>query len=122
MFSETLYADITLHAGATLTIGKEHEERAIYLLSGRVEIAGESFAPGEMLVLKPDTAFDVKARRGHAFGFDRAAASMDGPRHIWWNFVSSDKDRIEQAKADWREHRFAKVPGDEQEFIPLPDA
>ena len=120
VFSETLYVDIALSAGATLSVGTEHEERAIYPLSGQVEIDGDTFAPGGMLVLKPDVAFDVKAIEDTHLVLIGGAA-MDGPRHIWWNFVHSDKERIEQAKADWRENRFAKVPGDEEEFIPLPD-
>ena len=120
VFSETLYADVTLRAGATLTVGTEHEERAIYPLSGEVEIDGDTFAPGGMLVLKPNVTFDIKAAKDTHLVLIGGAA-MDGPRHIWWNFVHSDKERIAQAKADWREKRFPPVPGDEHEFIPLPD-
>ena len=120
VFSETLYADIIMETGSSLDIGKEHEERALYLLSGQVEIAGENFSPGEMLVLKPGIAPNVRATQDTHFVLI-GGARMDGSRHIWWNFVSSDKDRIEQAKADWREGRFAKVPGDEAAYIPLPE-
>lgn len=120
VFSDTIYADVTLDAGATLGIAKEHEERAIYPLSGRIEIAGTAFAPGGLLVLKPGLRVDVKAvEKAHLVVI--GGAKMDGPRHIWWNFVSSDKERIARAKADWRAGRFATVPGDEEEFIPLPD-
>lgn len=120
VFSETLYADLKLDAGASCAVEKEHEERAIYLLSGRVEIAGRSFEPGAMLVLKPDTRIDVTARADTHMVLI-GGARIDGPRHIWWNFVSSRRERIERAKADWREGRFATVPGDDEEFIPLPE-
>jgi len=119
VFSDTLYVDVALDAGASLPLGPEHEERALYPISGDVEIAGETFQPGSMLVLKPDTDVTIRAvteARLVVIG----GARMEGPRHIWWNFVSSRKERIEQAKADWREGRFPKVPGDD-EFIPLPD-
>lgn len=120
VFSETVYVDIKLDRGAVLEIDQQHEERAIYLLSGNLEIAATQFAPGPMLVLKDNATILIKAiDNAHLvlLGGER----MDGPRHIWWNFVSSEKERIEQAKAAWREGRFAKVPGDEVEFIPLPD-
>jgi hypothetical protein len=119
VYSDTLYADVRLAAGAVLDVGKEHEERALYLLAGKVEIAGQEFAPGEMLVLKPDIEPNVKAVQDTHLVLI-GGARMDGPSHVWWNFVSSSKERIEQAKADWREGRFLKVPGDEVEFIPLP--
>lgn len=121
VFSETVYVDITLERGATLEIGKEHEERALYLLSGNIEIAGSRYAPGCMLVLHNNNAPIIKALES-AHLILLGGASMDGPRYLWWNFVSSDKERIEQAKADWQEGRFTKVPGDEIEFIPLPDS
>lgn len=120
VFSETLYVDLRLSAGASCDVEKDHEERAIYLLSGRVEIAGQIFEPGAMLVLKPDTRIAVMAHEDTHLVLI-GGAKVDGPRHIWWNFVSSSKERIEQAKADWREGRFAKVVGDEEEFIPLPE-
>ncbi len=120
VFSDTLYADATLTAGATLSVGKEHEERAVYLISGEIEIAGAIFGLGEMIVLKPGLPIDIKATVDtHLILI--GGATVDGPRHIWWNFVSSHKDRIEQAKEDWRAGRFAKVVGDEEEFIPLPE-
>jgi len=119
VFTETLYADIRIDAGATLTLPDEHEERGVYVLSGKVEIDGDGFEPGTMLVLRPGSPVDIRATDAThlmAVGGD----SADGPRHIWWNFVSSSKERIEQAKADWKAGRFASVP-DETEFIPLPD-
>jgi redox-sensitive bicupin YhaK (pirin superfamily) len=118
-FSETLYADIALAADASLPIPAEHEERAIYLIDGTVEIAGEAFAPGRLLVLRPTAEITVTSRTAARLML-LGGAPMDGPRHIWWNFVSSSADRIEQAKADWKAGRFPPVAGD-TEFIPLPE-
>jgi len=117
---ETMFADVHLAAGATLPIDASHEERALYLVSGTLDIAGDRFAPGQLLVFKPGDKVTVKAVTD-AHLVICGGAPMDGPRHIWWNFVSSRKERIEQAKADWKAGHFAKVPGDEIEFIPLPE-
>ena len=116
---DTLFADVALDAGASLPLDAETEERAIYLVSGEVEIAGDRFAPGRLLVFKPGDRITVTATSAARLAVVGGAA-MDGPRHIWWNFVSSRKERIEQAKADWKAGRFDTVPG-ETEFIPLPD-
>jgi len=117
---ETLFADATLAAGTSLPIDADTEERAIYLISGEVEIAGDRFSAGRLLVLRPGDRITVSAVTDARFVI-LGGAAMDGPRHIWWNFVSSRKERIEQAKADWKQSRFDTVPGDETEFIPLPD-
>jgi redox-sensitive bicupin YhaK (pirin superfamily) len=117
-FSETLYADVTLTSGATLQVPAEPEERALYLVDGTVEIAGETVAPGRLLVLRPAAEIAVTARSAARLML-LGGAKLDGPRHLWWNFVSSSRERIEQAKADWRDGRFPPVPGD-GEFIPLP--
>ena len=117
---ETLFADVTLAAGVALPVDADTEERAIYLISGDVEIAGDRFSPGQLLVLRPGDAITVTAVDDARLVL-LGGAAMDGPRHIWWNFVSSRKERIEQAKADWKAARFDTVPGDEQEFIPLPE-
>jgi hypothetical protein len=117
--SELFYADAELAAGARLVLPAEHEERAIYIATGAVIIAGEEFAAGRLLVFRPGDEIVVAAPSGARvllLGGER----MDGPRHIWWNFVASSKERIEQAKADWRAGRFGTVAGDEKEFIPLP--
>jgi hypothetical protein len=119
---ETLYADATLAAGQSLPMPAA-EERAAYIVEGAVEIAGETFeAPpssmGRLLVFRAQDAITLRAV-SNARILILGGAVMDGPRHIFWNFVSSSKDRIEQAKADWQEGRFAAVPG-ETEFIPLP--
>jgi redox-sensitive bicupin YhaK (pirin superfamily) len=118
--SETLFADVHLTAGATLPLDAGHEERAIYVLDGEIDIAGDRFGPDRLLVFKPGDAVALNALTDSHFTIF-GGATMDGPRHIWWNFVSSRKDRIEQAKAEWTAGRFGKVPGDEIEFIPLPE-
>jgi redox-sensitive bicupin YhaK (pirin superfamily) len=120
--SEMFYADVALESGARLPIPVEHEERAIFIVGGAIELDrdGGRFNEGQLLVLKPREALTIKAAAGApARVMLLGGAAMDGPRHIWWNFVSSSRERIEQAKADWREGRFARVP-DETEFIPLP--
>jgi redox-sensitive bicupin YhaK (pirin superfamily) len=117
-FSDTLYADVELAAGAVLPLDASHEERAVYLASGEVEIAGRTHAPGRLLVLRPGDLLSATALQPARLLL-LGGEPMDGPRFIWWNFVSSQEDRIEQAKADWEAGRFAPVPGDD-ESIPLP--
>lgn len=119
VYSDTLYADMRMAAGASAVIEPEHEERALYLFSGAVDIAGVRFDPGGMLVLKPGIAIEVRAVADTHLVLI-GGAPMDGPRFKWWNLVSSSRARIDQAKADWRDGRFAKIPGDAEEFIPLP--
>ncbi|MBV9078844.1 MAG: pirin family protein [Methylobacteriaceae bacterium] len=117
--SPTIYADCELEAGASLPVDPVHEERAIYTVSGAIDIAGDGFGPGQLLVFRPGDRITVKALERSRFML-LGGEPMDGPRHIWWNFVSSRPDRIEQAKADWKAGRFEAVPG-EDEFIPLPE-
>ncbi len=117
---ETIFADVFLKARATLPIDSDHEERALYVLDGTVEIAGDKFEAGRLLVFKPGDKVTVTAASDAHFVLV-GGAPMDGPRHIWWNFVSSRKERIEQAKVEWKAGHFGKVPGDEIEFIPLPE-
>jgi hypothetical protein len=117
---ETLFADVTLAAGSSLPFDVATEERGAYLISGEIEIAGDRFAAGQLLVFHPGDAISVIAL-SDAHLVLLGGAPMDGPRHIWWNFVSSRKERIDQAKADWKQARFDTVPGDETEFIPLPE-
>jgi redox-sensitive bicupin YhaK (pirin superfamily) len=117
--SETIFGDVVLKAGASLPLDAGHEERAVYVIDGELDIAGDKFGPQRLLVFKPGDAITIRANTDSHFVI-AGGAPMDGPRHIWWNFVSSRKDRIEQAKADWTAGRFGKVPGDEIEWIPLP--
>jgi redox-sensitive bicupin YhaK (pirin superfamily) len=118
-FSETFYADVGLAAGAAIPLPREHAERAAYLLSGGVEIAGERFAAQHLLLFRPGDAITIRATEPTRLIL-LGGEPMDGPRHLWWNFVSSSKDRIEAAKADWKSGRFGRVP-EETEFIPLPE-
>ena len=119
--TDTLFVDVTLAQGATLPVDAATEERAAYLISGEVEIAGDRFEAGRLVIFRPGDAITVTAVTDARLVL-LGGATADGPRHIWWNFVSSRKERIEQAKADWKAARFDTVPGDDKEFIPLPDA
>ena len=110
-----------MQKGAKLDLGTEHEERAIYAIAGQISVAGTEYPTGHILVIKQDQAAVIEAI-SDAHVVLIGGARLDGVRHIWWNFVASSKQRIEEAKADWREGRFATIPGDEDEFIPLPDA
>ena len=117
--SDTTYAHLTLRPGARMPIEPTFDERAIYTLGGEIEIAGDTFGPGQLLVLRPGDPITVGAVSKAEFMLF-GGAPMSGPRYIWWNFVSSRLDRIEQAKQEWAQGRFDTVPGDVEEFIPLP--
>ncbi|AXS40028.1 pirin family protein [Breoghania sp. L-A4] len=119
-FSDMFYADVALEAGATIPLDAGYEERGVYTLSGDIEIAGDTFGPGQLLVFKPGDALSITARTDARFQL-LGGEPMDGQRYVWWNFVSSSKERIEQAKEEWRRGRFDIVPGDEADYIPLPD-
>lgn len=119
VFSETLYADIALPAGGRFTLPSETPERGLYIMQGEVSLAGETFTAGSMLALNPGREAVVEAAQPARVALI-GGAPLDGRRHLWWNFVSSSKERLEQAKADWKEGRFPAVPG-ETEFIPLPE-
>ncbi|UQA56758.1 pirin family protein [Polyangium aurulentum] len=116
----TLYVHARLEDGATLPIDEEHEERAVYVVDGAIECDGKRFEEGVMLVLRPRAHVSIRAV-GETNVMLVGGAPIDGERHIFWNFVSSSKERLERAKADWREGRFPKIPGDDVEFIPLPE-
>jgi redox-sensitive bicupin YhaK (pirin superfamily) len=117
--SDTLYVSIDVHDGGELVIPADHEERAIYPVSGEFLLDEKDPLPlNQLCVLEPGTLPLLNAR-GPACAMLLGGAPL-GPRHVWWNFVSSSKERIERAKADWREGRIGQVPG-ETEFIPLPD-
>jgi redox-sensitive bicupin YhaK (pirin superfamily) len=118
-FSQLFYGDAVCRPGASLLLDNRHDERGVYLLEGIVEVAGQRFEPGRLLVFSSGDEVAVKAisaARLLVFGGEL----LDGPRELWWNFVSSSRERIEKAKADWKAGRFAPVPGD-AEFIPLPE-
>jgi redox-sensitive bicupin YhaK (pirin superfamily) len=121
-FSEMFYADVLLESGAKLQITAEYEERAVYIVEGSINISpadgSSAFKAGQLLILKPKEEIIINASTPARLML-LGGAPMDEVRHIWWNFVSSSKERIEQAKEDWREQRFQAVP-EETERIPLP--
>lgn len=118
-FSDLFYVDAHLDAGAAIPLPEGHAERAAYILEGELDIAGDIFGAHRLLLFTPDDAVTLRATRPTRLLL-LGGEPMDGPRHLWWNFVSSSLDRIEQAKQDWRDGRFPGVPG-EDEFIPLPE-
>lgn len=117
---EAFYAEAVLAPGAVLPLDAGHEERAVYIVSGSIDIGGQEHAAPRLLVFRPGDRISILALSQSRLMLV-GGEPMDGPRHIWWNFVSSDPDRIASAKEDWRQGRFAKVPGDEIEFTPLPE-
>ncbi|HEV7338999.1 MAG TPA: pirin family protein [Bosea sp. (in: a-proteobacteria)] len=119
MVSDWFYVEVTLGASMSVPLDADHEERAIYVVSGEVEIAGDRFEGPRLLIFKPGDRITVRATQPSVMMF-LGGAALEGPRYIWWNFVSSSKERIEQAKEDWKQGRFGQVP-DESEFIPLPE-
>ena len=119
-FAPMFYLDVVLDDEAVLPLPGEYEERAVYVAIGMVVLDGERYEAGSMLVLKPGSQPRIIAQ-GPARLMLLGGAPLDGERYLWWNFVSSSKDRIEQAKTDWKSGRFTMVPGD-PEFIPLPEA
>lgn len=121
VFTDTLYADISLQPGSKFPFGAAHEERAVYVLSGEVVIAGDRFAPDQLLVFRPGDAITLEGGEQGCHLMLFGGAALNSKRYIWWNFVSSSKERIEKAKEEWRTGRFDIVPGDEEEFVPLPE-
>ena len=98
----------------------DHEERGIYVAEGEIDIAGDKFEGPQLLVFRPGDRITVKAIKPSRLMF-LGGAALEGPRYLWWNFVSSRKERIDQAKEEWKTGKFALIPGDEKEFIPLPE-
>jgi len=119
MVSPWFYAEVNVAAGASVPLDPDHEERAIYLVEGSIEIAHERFEGPRLLIFRPGDRITVRAVAASRMMF-LGGDALEGPRYIWWNFVSSSKERIEQAKQDWKAGRFAAVPN-EHDFIPLPD-
>jgi redox-sensitive bicupin YhaK (pirin superfamily) len=120
VLSPTLYVHARLEAGARFAIDDEHEERAIYVVEGALGCDGRVFRPGTLVVLRPGVKAMIEADEPTRLMLV-GGAKLAGERHVWWNFVSSSKERIERAKDDWRNRRFPKIPGDDVEFIPLPE-
>ncbi|MBB4064419.1 pirin family protein [Gellertiella hungarica] len=119
-FSGTLYVDLRLDANARFPFPAGEEERAAYILTGRVTIAGDTFTENQLLVFRPGDPITLAAGPEGCHLMLFGGDAMEGKRYIWWNFVSSSQERIEQAKQEWKTGRFDIVPGDEEEFIPLP--
>ncbi|MBI1173328.1 pirin family protein [bacterium] len=126
MLSETFYLDVILQPGARFPLPDDHEDRGLYITQGSVSIAGQDFAAGQMMVFRPGDKITVAAGAEGARLMALGGATLNGPRHLWWNFVASSRDRIEAAKAEWRARRWGQglfdLPRDDrEEFIPLPD-
>ncbi|MBY6119592.1 pirin family protein [Mameliella alba] len=124
--SEMFYADAVLQPGASLPLPDEHEDRGVYVVEGAIEVAGTRYEAGQMMVFRPSDRVSLRAGGAGARLMLLGGATLEGSRYIWWNFVASSKERIEEAKEAWRrgdwEHgRFQLPPGDDGEFIPLPD-
>jgi redox-sensitive bicupin YhaK (pirin superfamily) len=120
---DPLLVDLALDAGATIDAAldgpDDPRERALYIASGEIELAGERHGPGALLVANPGVALPLRAITAARIALV-GGAPLDGPRHLDWNFVSSSKERLAQAKDDWRSRRFPTIPDDDLEFIPLP--
>lgn len=126
MFSETFYADVGLEAGSRLPMPDDHEDRGIYILEGSISIAGQEYEALQMMVFRPGDRITVAAGARGARLMILGGATLAGPRHIWRNFVASSKERIEEAKAEWRAQnwgkgRFDLPAADRNVHIPLPD-
>ncbi|MEM9343412.1 MAG: pirin family protein [Pseudomonadota bacterium] len=124
--SEMFYADAVLEPGAKIPLPEDHEDRGAYVVSGRVTVAGETYEAGRMMVFRPGDRVSMEAGPEGARLMLLGGETLEGPRYIWWNFVASSKERIDEAKeawraGDWESGRFSLPPGDTEEFIPLPD-
>ncbi len=123
--SEMFYLDAILQPQAAIPLPDNHEDRGAYLLQGSVAVAGQVFEAGRMMVFRPGDRVSLKAGAEGARVMLLGGATLEGPRYIWWNFVASSKERIEDAKeawraGDWQNGRFQLPPQDDAEFIPLP--
>jgi redox-sensitive bicupin YhaK (pirin superfamily) len=118
VLSPLFYAHALLEASAKLAVPAEHEERGVYVVEGKIALAGQDFSAGHLIVLKPGAEAGIEAVKKSRLLL-LGGAPLDGPRHLWWNFVAATPERLEQAKADWQAGRFPPVPG-ETESIPLP--
>ncbi len=124
-FTDMFYADVVMDPGALLPMPEDHEDRGVYVTQGEVVVAGETFGAGQMMVFRPGDAITLKAGAQGARLMALGGETLNGPRHLWWNFVASSQEKIEAAKeawakGDWQDGRFQLPPGDTAEFIPLP--
>ena len=118
--SPTIYANIRLAPGGAIPIDDEAEERGLYVAGGEASLDGQALAPTTLYVLRPGIRATLRSAGGGRIMLCGGSA-LDGPRHVFWNFVSSRRDRIRQAKEDWKAGRFALPPDDDAEFIPVPE-
>ncbi|MFN7169525.1 MAG: pirin family protein [Pannonibacter sp.] len=118
--TDTLYVDLRLEPGRRFPFPAAHEERALYVLEGELVVAGDRFAADQLLVFRQGDEITLEAGSSGCHMMLFGGAALNSRRYIWWNFVSSSKERIEKAKEEWRTGRFEIVPGDEEEFVPLP--
>jgi redox-sensitive bicupin YhaK (pirin superfamily) len=124
--SEMFYLDAMLEPGASLPLPDDHEDRGAYVFEGEVRIAGQTHGAGHMMVFRPGDRVSMTAGPQGARVLLLGGETLEGPRYIWWNFVASSKERIEEAKeawraGDWAHGRFRLPPTDDAEFIPLPE-
>jgi redox-sensitive bicupin YhaK (pirin superfamily) len=117
--SPWFYVEVRLAAGRSAPLDNDYEERAVYVVDGEIDVAGELFEGPRLLIFRPGDRITIRAKTDCRLMF-LGGAALEGPRYIWWNFVSSRKERIESAKEDWKRGRFAAVPN-ESDFIPLPE-
>lgn len=118
--SHTIYADLTLEAGGSVPLDPLADERGLYLAEGDAKLDGMQLEPMTMYVLRPGAAATLRSSNG-AHVMLCGGSPLDGPRHVWWNFVSSRRERIAEAREAWKAMRFPLVPGDAEEHIPLPE-
>jgi redox-sensitive bicupin YhaK (pirin superfamily) len=118
--SPLFYVEAMIPAGVELPLPEEHPERAAYVVEGEISCGDALIEPARMALFAPGPTPPLRAKSNARVALV-GGAPLDGERHIWWNFVSSSRERIEQAKRDWKEGRFTPVPG-ETEFIPLPES
>lgn len=119
-YADTIYAEILLEAGGAIPLEDDADERAVMLVAGEASVDGHDLNQYELAILQPGRDMTLESASG-ARVMLLGGEAFETRRHAWWNFVSSRRERIEQAKADWRQGRFPKVPGDEEEYIPLPE-
>lgn len=119
-YAQTIYADIVLDAGGSVPIDANADERALYVALGEATLDGVTLEPLTLYVLRPGTSSTLRSANGGRIMLCGGEAFTTA-RHVWWNFVSSDRGRIEQAKQDWKTGLFPTVPGDDKEFIPIPE-
>ncbi len=119
-YAETIYADIAMNAGASLLIDAQADERGILVAMGSASLDGQALETHSLYILQPGVPMTLRASTD-ARVMLLGGEAFKTPRHVWWNFVSSSRDRINQAKDDWRAGRFPIVPGDDKESIPIPE-